>query len=85
MTGSQFGGDLASTRYSPLDQIDASNLNKLELAWKFNTDALGPTPDAYFNSTPADREGPHLHHRRMRRDVVALDGATGELLWAISP
>src|SRR5688572_5932612 len=48
----QFGGNLASHRYSPLSQIDASNFNKLELAWKFNTDSLGPTPDAYFNSTP---------------------------------
>src|SRR5688572_10189909 len=78
----QFGGDLASTRYSPLDQIDASNFNKLELAWKFNTDALGPTPDAYFNSTPLIVKGRIFTTAGMRRDVVALDGATGELLWA---
>ena len=78
----QFGGDLASTRYSPLDQIDASNFNKLELAWKFNTDAFGPTPDAYFNSTPLIVKGRIFTTVGMRRDVVALDGATGELLWA---
>jgi quinoprotein glucose dehydrogenase len=78
---SQFGGDLASTRYSPLDQIDASNFNKLELAWKFSTDALGPTPDAYFNSTPLIVKGRIFTTAGMRRDVVALDGATGELLW----
>ena len=78
----QFGGDLASTRYSPLDQINASNFNKLELAWKFNTDAFGPTPDAYFNSTPLIVKGRIFTTVGMRRDVVALDGATGELLWA---
>ena len=78
----QFGGDLASTRYSSLDQIDASNFNKLELAWKFSTDALGPTPDAYFNSTPLIVKGRIFTTAGMRRDVVALDGATGELLWS---
>ena len=78
----QFGGNLASHRYSPLDQIDASNFNKLELAWKFNTDSLGPTPDAYFNSTPLIIKGRIYTTAGMRRDVVCLDGATGELLWA---
>ena len=27
-----YGGDLGSTRYSPLDQINAANFNKLEVA-----------------------------------------------------
>ncbi|HUJ51304.1 MAG TPA: hypothetical protein VLW25_13935, partial [Bryobacteraceae bacterium] len=36
-----YGGDLGSTRYSPLDQINASNFNKLEVAWRFKTDSLG--------------------------------------------
>ncbi|HMF96826.1 MAG TPA: hypothetical protein VKE96_21150, partial [Vicinamibacterales bacterium] len=30
-----YGGDLASTRYSPLDQITKDNFNKLEVAWRF--------------------------------------------------
>ena len=30
-----YGGNLASNRYSPLDQINASNFNKLEVAWRF--------------------------------------------------
>ena len=33
-----YGGDLASTRYSPLDQINADNFNKLAVAWRFKTD-----------------------------------------------
>ena len=39
-----YGGDSGSTRYAPLDQIDAGNFNQLEVAWRFKTDALGPWP-----------------------------------------
>jgi hypothetical protein len=35
-----YGGDLGSTRYAPLDQIIASNFNKLEVAWRYKTDSL---------------------------------------------
>src|SRR5439155_17030054 len=37
-----YGGDLGNTRYAPLDQINADNFNKLEVAWRFKTDNLGP-------------------------------------------
>ena len=47
-----YGGDLASTRYSPLAQITPANFNKLEVAWRFKTDALGPRPEFNFQSTP---------------------------------
>src|SRR5216684_3637298 len=30
-----YSGDKGSTRYSPLDQINANNFNKLEVAWRF--------------------------------------------------
>jgi hypothetical protein len=36
-----YGGDLASTCHSALDQINAGNFNKLEVAWRFKTDNLG--------------------------------------------
>ena len=35
-----YGADLASTRYSPLDQINAGNFKNLEVAWRFKTDNL---------------------------------------------
>ena len=37
-----YGGDLANTRYSPLNQINADNFSTLEIAWRFKTDSLGP-------------------------------------------
>ena len=36
-----YTGDVRGSRYSPLDQINASNFNKLEIAWRFKTDNLG--------------------------------------------
>ena len=76
-----YGGDLGHTRYSPLDQINASNFNKLEVAWRFKTDNLGPRPEFQFESTPLMVGGVVYSTAGTRRAVVALDAATGELLW----
>src|SRR5580704_4278147 len=76
-----YGGDLASTRYSPLDQINADNFNKLAVAWRFKTDSLGPRPEFKFESTPLMVHGVIYSTGGTRRAVVALDAATGELLW----
>src|SRR5271165_5981238 len=76
-----YANDLASTRYSPLDQIDASNFNQLELAWRFSTNALGPRLDADYQSTPLVVKGRVYCTAGFRRDVVCLDAGTGELLW----
>src|SRR5438132_2675976 len=40
-----YGADVVNTHYSPLDQINASNFSKLEMAWHFKTDNLGPRPE----------------------------------------
>ena len=76
-----YGADLASTRYAPLDQITAANFGSLEVAWRFKTDNLGPRPEFNFQSTPLMIGGVVYTTAGSRRDVVALDAATGELLW----
>src|SRR5216110_3442681 len=76
-----YGGDLASTRYSPLDQINKDNFNKLEVAWRFKTDALGPRAEFNYESTPLMVGGVIYVTAGSRRAVVALDAATGELIW----
>jgi quinoprotein glucose dehydrogenase len=76
-----YGGDLASTRYSPLDQITRDNFSKLEVAWRFKTDSLGPRPEFNFQSTPLMVSGVVYTTAGTRRAVVALDAATGEMLW----
>jgi quinoprotein glucose dehydrogenase len=76
-----YGGDLGNTRYSALDQINAENFNRLEVAWRFKTDSLGPRPEYKFESTPLMINGRLFSTGGTRRAVVALDAATGELLW----
>src|SRR5215510_1152837 len=74
-------GDVHGTRYSPLDQINADNFNKLEIAWRFKTDALGPRPEFNLESTPLMVNGRVFSTGGTRRAVVALDAASGEMLW----
>ena len=79
-----YGGDLGQTRYAPLEQIDASNFGSLELAWRFSTLNLGPTPEYRFQSTPVMVDGVLYTTAGSRRAVTALDAATGEQLWVYS-
>ena len=65
----------------PLDQINAENFSKLEVAWRFKTDSLGPRPEFKFESTPLMVNGRLFSTAGTRRAVVALDAATGEMLW----
>src|SRR6266511_4243923 len=76
-----YGGDLASTRYSPLDQINKDNFNKLEVAWRLKTDFLGPRPEFNFQATPLMVDGIVYSTAGSRRAVVALDAGSGELIW----
>ena len=76
-----YGGDLRSTRYSPLDQINADNFNKIEVAFRFKTDALAPRPEFNLQTTPLMIKGALYFTAGTRRAAVALDAATGELLW----
>ncbi|MEP6918484.1 MAG: hypothetical protein ABJC89_22780, partial [Acidobacteriota bacterium] len=76
-----YGGDLASLRYSPLDQINGGNFSKLQIAWRLNTDFLGPRPDTLYSATPLMVGGVIYTTAGTRRAIVALNAATGEMLW----
>ena len=76
-----YGGDLGSTHYAPLDQITAANFSTLQVAWRFKTDALGPQPDFNLEATPLMVNGILYATAGSRRTAVAIDAATGELLW----
>ena len=43
-----YGGDLGSTKYSPLEQIDATHLSELEVAWQWQS------ADAYISKSTPD-------------------------------
>ena len=76
-----YGGDLGSTRYSPLDQIDRSNVGDLEIAWRWSARNFGPTPENNYRATPIMVKGVLFSTAGSRRAVVAIDAATGETLW----
>ena len=76
--------DPTGSRYSPQDQINAGNFNKLELAWHFKTDALGSHPEYKLEGTPVEVNGTIYTTGGSRRAVVALDAKTGELKWVYS-
>ena len=79
-----YTADVHGTRYSPLDQINASNFNQLEVAWRFKTDNLGTRPEYKLEGTPLAIRGVLYTTAGTRRSVVALDGKTGELIWSHS-
>jgi len=79
-----YTADVRGTKYMPLDQINAANFNKLEVAWRFKTDNLGTRPEFKLEGTPLAIKGVLYTTAGTRRSVVALDGRTGELIWSHS-
>ena len=79
-----YNADIKGSRYSPLDQINASNFDKLEVAWRFKTDNLGPRPEYKLEGTPLMVKGSLYMTGGTRRAVLALDARTGEQKWVYS-
>jgi len=76
-----YAADTGSTRYSPLDQINASNFKNLEVAWRLKTDMFGPRPEFQLEGTPLMVNGILYATAGTRRAAIAVNAATGELLW----
>jgi quinoprotein glucose dehydrogenase len=77
----RIGGDAASTRYSPLDQITAQNVRDLKIAWTWRGDNFGSGPEFKNETTPIMADGVLYFTAGDRRTVIAADPATGETLW----
>ncbi|MEE2636524.1 MAG: PQQ-binding-like beta-propeller repeat protein, partial [Acidobacteriota bacterium] len=88
-----YGGDAGSTRYSPLDQIDENSLERLKVAWRWdspdnavvvnNRAALSRVPSA-FKATPVLIDGV-LYIKTSMSQAAAIDAATGETKWVFDP
>src|SRR5271170_6034681 len=70
-----YGGQLAQNHYSPLGQINRDNVKDLQVAWTFDTGEKGG-----FQSSPIIVGGT-LYSYTPSQKVIALDAATGKLLW----
>jgi glucose dehydrogenase len=85
-----FGHDPGGMRYSPLKQINAGNVNQLQIAWQFNTEAVVGAGQATAStrrprrrmseSTPLVVDGVLFMSTGYNR-VVALEPETGKKLW----
>jgi quinoprotein glucose dehydrogenase len=76
-----YGGDLASTGYAPLDQINRDNVAELEVAWRWTAQNFGPRPELRNETTPLMIDGVLYATAGARRSVVAIDPGSGETLW----
>ena len=86
-----FGGDNKFNRYSPLDQINANNVDQLRIVWRKDAtaawlqddyDGLGSTKN--LRSTPLLIDGV-LYAQNIFGLVEAFDPATGETIWTQEP
>ena len=67
--------DLAATRYSPLNQINAGNVARLAQAWTFPVQGAGSAVPLVINGTMYVPNGGR---------VTALDAATGREMWSFT-
>jgi len=83
-----YGGDAGGTRYSPLTQIDRSNVGQLKLAWEYHTGDISDGSDnrrkSEFETTPIVVDGTMYLSTPLNR-VVALDPETGREKWSFDP
>lgn len=78
-------GGNAATRYSDLDQINATNAANLKVAWEWNGSDLPPGTElgeVNARGLPIYVDGMLITVSGPRRTVVSLDPATGKTLWA---
>ncbi len=80
-----FNGNVKSTRYMPLDQINADNVADLEIAWTLDTAPFGPQAETFNVTTPLMVNGRLFATAGATRNVISLDAATGQLLWMWRP
>src|SRR5262249_3285340 len=71
-----YGGSPDNTRYSPLKQINRSNVAQLEIAWQYDPGATGGS-----QVCPIVVEGT-LYSTTPNGKLIALDAATGKLKWS---
>ena len=83
-----YGGDAGGNRYSPLAQIDRSNVARLEIAWEYHTGDMSDGSDgrrkSAFETTPIVAHGTMYFTTPFNR-VIALDPESGKEKWAFDP
>lgn len=84
-----YAATVGSTRYSPADQVTAENVDKLELAWSWQSPDTQIEEEhglrqGYFKNTPIMAKGT-LYATTPLNQVAAIDPATGATRWVFDP
>jgi len=83
-----YGHDAGGMRYSPLTQINQSNVARLRVAWTFHTGDVseggGRRKRSGFETTPLCVDGT-LYLTTAFNRIIALDPKTGKQRWAYDP
>ncbi len=75
-----YGNDQGGTRFSPLDQINRTNVEKLQVAWTYRTGVPSKGQMGGFEDTPL-KVGRFLYVAAEDNDVIALDADSGKEIW----
>jgi quinoprotein glucose dehydrogenase len=75
-----YGNDAGGTRFSPLNQITKSNVDKLEVAWEADVGPAAPGPRNALQVTPIN-VGDALYVCNGHNVVISLDAETGREQW----
>ncbi|MEO5740534.1 MAG: pyrroloquinoline quinone-dependent dehydrogenase [Vicinamibacterales bacterium] len=73
-----YGGDSGGSRYSPLRQINRSNVRRLQIAWQFDP---SDGPASRLQAQPIIVDG-ILYAPTPGSSVLALDAKSGQLKWS---
>jgi alcohol dehydrogenase (cytochrome c) len=74
------GGNLLNERYSPLDQIDKSNVSQLKGVWMTHLDGSGVGAKYSAESQPVVYKGV-IYVTTGEDDAFAVSASTGKILW----
>jgi quinoprotein glucose dehydrogenase len=83
-----YGGTYANWRYSPLTDVDPSNVGKLRKVWEVHTGGMPTTADyqkLYGTENTPLKVGNMLYTCTAKNIIVALDAATGKPMWRVDP
>src|SRR5579885_1544705 len=82
-----FGHDPGAMRYSPLKQINSSNVAQLQLAWEFDTEVQDPSEEASASARAgaagSSAEAPPRRGRRRLSESIPL--VVGGVLYMSTP
>ena len=79
-----WGGDGGQTRYAPLNGINAGNVNKLKIAWRWSADMAGGAESSNYKATPLLDDGV-LYVPWLNNGMAAINAGTGKTVWTFEP